>query len=312
MLNGYNLSKQWFDFAFENPRLVKPVHGILYLWCVEKNNRLGWVKEFQLPTDEGMQAVGVKDKETFLKALKDLATWGALKILQESKNIYSARYITLHDCFLSAEGSLTDAVYRTEKSDGITDAISDGLPDAIQDAIPTTIPQGTPTNSKRKTVKPKTNKLQTTNTSPPLIATGGEKELFTPCKNDFIKFYKTKFLTEYYFTAMDAAKLKSVLKKIVYKIKEKFAGQRESFDLPEVQKAFTWFYTQAHEHGGTWIVSNYSLKNLDTQFNELYTAIVNGKSKQPAASGTKQRGNGHASNEAIINALHKRTNGPGQ
>lgn len=111
--NGYTLTRRFFDFAIENSRHVRPIHVALFCWCVEKNNRVSWTDEFQLPTSEAMNAIGVKGKESFLLAIKDLDAWGAIKVLQESKNIYSARFITLKDS--------EPALCRTEKPHGKTE-----------------------------------------------------------------------------------------------------------------------------------------------------------------------------------------------
>lgn len=97
---GYSLTRRFFDFASENSRIVRPVHIAVYCWCVELNNRLAWKDEFQLPTDDGMLYTGILDKHTFIDTVKDLAKWGAIKIIQESKNRFSARYVSLKNCEL--------------------------------------------------------------------------------------------------------------------------------------------------------------------------------------------------------------------
>ena len=48
-MTGYELSRKWFDFAFEKKE-AKTQHTALYLWIIELNNRLGWKVEFQLAT----------------------------------------------------------------------------------------------------------------------------------------------------------------------------------------------------------------------------------------------------------------------
>jgi len=138
-INGYSLSRQWFDFVLENGRKARPIHGILYLWIVEKANRLAWAKEFQLPTDEACAACCAADRETILKAIKDLEKWGFIKIIQESKNRFTARWVSL------LHPKKSDA-----KPEAKPEAISVGMPDAL--------PPATPTNNKPKTIKPKKEK----------------------------------------------------------------------------------------------------------------------------------------------------------
>lgn len=132
------------------------------------------------------------------------------------------------------------------------------------------------------------------------ISTGVEKELFTPCKDSFLDFYKEKFKTDYYFTAMDGDKLKSILKKVVKKTKEKYSGKKEKFLIEDIKPGFDWFYTQAYELGGNWIQSNFSLKNLDTQFNEIYTTIKDGKKSANSKNNRNGAYNKSATNEGVV------------
>ena len=94
-INGYKLSRQWFDFAFENPDKVSPVHGILYLWMVELNNQLGWKEKFGIPTYHSMEAIGVKNYKTYKKAFTDLVSWGFIKLVEKAKNNHTSNIIEL-------------------------------------------------------------------------------------------------------------------------------------------------------------------------------------------------------------------------
>jgi hypothetical protein len=93
-MNGYNLSRKWFDFSFENHE-AKVQHTAIYLWCVELNNRFGWKDNFRLPTNSTMEGLSIGNKNTFLSALKDLESWGFIKIISESKNQNQARIISI-------------------------------------------------------------------------------------------------------------------------------------------------------------------------------------------------------------------------
>ena len=95
--SGYELSRRWFDFAFEN-KDAKCYHTSIYLWAVELNNRLGWKAEFGLPTNATMDGLSIGNKNTYLSALQDLVTWGFIKIIKESKNQFSATIIAL--CYI--------------------------------------------------------------------------------------------------------------------------------------------------------------------------------------------------------------------
>lgn len=94
-LTGYELSRQWFDFSFENPELIKPIHTAIYFFACEHCNRLGGKEKFGLPSIMTMEAIGVKSHNTYMKALNDLIEWGFIILHQKSKNQYSANIIAI-------------------------------------------------------------------------------------------------------------------------------------------------------------------------------------------------------------------------
>lgn len=95
LLNGYQLSRQWFDFAFENPEKISPNHGALYFFCIEQCNRLGWKKKFGLPTSMAKDAIGIRSYNTYVKTLTDLIEWGFIEMIEKSKNQHTANIIAL-------------------------------------------------------------------------------------------------------------------------------------------------------------------------------------------------------------------------
>lgn len=94
-MTGYELTRNWFDFSFENPDKVKPRHTALYLFTADLCNRLGWKKKFGLPTKYTMEAVGIGNYNTYKRTLADLIDWGFIEIITKSKNQYSANVIAL-------------------------------------------------------------------------------------------------------------------------------------------------------------------------------------------------------------------------
>lgn len=94
-LNGYDLSRAWFDFAFENPDLISPNHAALFFFAIENCNRLGWKKQFGLPATMAMEAIGIRSYNTYKKVFDDLVEWGFFKLIQKSKNQYSSNVIAL-------------------------------------------------------------------------------------------------------------------------------------------------------------------------------------------------------------------------
>ena len=81
-MNGYELTRIWFDFSFENPEKIKPTHTAIYLFAVEQCNRGGWRKKFKLPSSISMEAVGIKSYNTYINSLNDLVDWGFIKMIE--------------------------------------------------------------------------------------------------------------------------------------------------------------------------------------------------------------------------------------
>ena len=120
-MNGYQLTRQWFDFAYNNSE-VKPQHTALYCWCVELNNRLQWKESFGLPTDETREYTGIGNRNTFYAALEDLKKWGFIKEIQSSINQSHSRIISLR---LSENAQA--ALQAEDKQSTSTDTSSDTI-----------------------------------------------------------------------------------------------------------------------------------------------------------------------------------------
>lgn len=94
-MNSYDLSRSYWDFAFENPDKVKPIHAAMFFFAIEHCNRLGWKSKFGFPTSMVKEAIGVKSFNTYKKIFNDLVDWGFFELIQESKNQYSSNIIAL-------------------------------------------------------------------------------------------------------------------------------------------------------------------------------------------------------------------------
>jgi hypothetical protein len=94
-MDGYSLSRQWFDWSFENPDKVTTNHCALYFFIIELCNRLGWKDKFGLPMEVTKEAIGIKNYRTYKNTLDDLVDWGFITIHQKSKNQYSATVIAI-------------------------------------------------------------------------------------------------------------------------------------------------------------------------------------------------------------------------
>lgn len=94
-LNGYELSRYWFDWCFENPEKVSPNHTAIYFFAVEHCNRLGWKVKFGFPSQMTMDALGIKKHSTYIRYFNDLVDWKFFNLIQKSTNQYSANIISL-------------------------------------------------------------------------------------------------------------------------------------------------------------------------------------------------------------------------
>ena len=94
-INGYNLSRNWFNWAFDNPEKISPNHSAIYFFAIEHNNRLGWRKKFGFPSQMTMDAIGIKKHSTYIRYFNDLVDWGFFELIQKSQNQYSSNIISL-------------------------------------------------------------------------------------------------------------------------------------------------------------------------------------------------------------------------
>lgn len=94
-MNGYELSKMFFDFSFENPEKVRPAHVAVYFFAIEHCNRLGWKEKFGFPTTMAMEAIGIKSYTTYKQIFDDLVKWDFFTIVERSRNQFSSNIIAL-------------------------------------------------------------------------------------------------------------------------------------------------------------------------------------------------------------------------
>lgn len=92
-ITGYDLSRNWFDWCFENPEKISPTHTAMYFFIIEHCNRLGWKEKFGLPMEMTKDAIGISNFRTYTKTFTDLVEWGFIKIYEKSKNQYSSNII---------------------------------------------------------------------------------------------------------------------------------------------------------------------------------------------------------------------------
>lgn len=94
-INGYELSRNFWNFAFDNPEKISPAHCAIFHFAIEHCNRLGWRQKFGFPTMMVCDAIGIKKPSTYIKYFNDLVDWGFFVMIEKSKNQYSANIISL-------------------------------------------------------------------------------------------------------------------------------------------------------------------------------------------------------------------------
>jgi hypothetical protein len=94
-MNSYELSRNWFDWCFENPEKINTNHHAIYFFAIEHCNRLGWKEKFGFPSQMTMDAIGIKNYRTYIKAFNDLVEFGFIDLIKKSSNQYSANVIAI-------------------------------------------------------------------------------------------------------------------------------------------------------------------------------------------------------------------------
>jgi ATP-dependent Lon protease len=123
-MNGYDLSRSWFNWCFENPEKIKPVHTALYFFIIEHCNRMGWVEKFGLPTEMAKTAIGVSNYRTYTNTINELEQWGFIKFIQRSQNQYSSNIIAIVKNTTSHTKALDKALHKHSTKHCISTAIS--------------------------------------------------------------------------------------------------------------------------------------------------------------------------------------------
>lgn len=94
-MNGYDLSRNFWNWAFDNPEKISPNHAAIYFFAVEHCNRLGGKEKFGFPSQMTMDAIGIKKHQTYIKYFNELVEYGFFELIEKSRNQYSANIISL-------------------------------------------------------------------------------------------------------------------------------------------------------------------------------------------------------------------------
>ena len=124
-MNSYELSRNWFDWCFENPEKISPNHTALYFFIIEHCNRLGWKEKFGLPTTMAKEAIGIRSYNTYINTLNDLVEFGVINLIEKSKNQYSSNIIAISN-FDKADSKALDKAFinhTTKHSESTSESI---------------------------------------------------------------------------------------------------------------------------------------------------------------------------------------------
>ena len=94
-MNGYDLSRNFWNWAFDNPEKISTHHAAIFFFAVEHCNRLGGKEKFGFPSQMTMDAIGIKKHQTYIRYFNELVDYGFFKLIQKSQNQYSANIISL-------------------------------------------------------------------------------------------------------------------------------------------------------------------------------------------------------------------------
>lgn len=93
-INGYNLSRKFWDYASENEG-INPNHCALYFFIIELFNRSKWREVISFDSFSIMSVIGIKSYKTFVKTLNELSDLGLIQIVNKSTNQYTENKIAL-------------------------------------------------------------------------------------------------------------------------------------------------------------------------------------------------------------------------
>lgn len=216
--SSYNLSRNWFNWCFDNPDKISPIHSAIYFFAIEHCNRLGWKNKFGFPSQMAMEALGIKSWKTYTSALNDLIEWGFIIMVEKSKNQYSSNIISLTCAYVKNDKALDKA---------LTKHASKHTPKQVQSTDQSTVSiikqTNNITNKQTNNVEKEFSTFSEVSENSELInAKESEKEKsfakkekvtseYSQFVDAYFEFYKNRVGIEYKFTAMDGKAAKNIL-----------------------------------------------------------------------------------------------------
>jgi len=226
--------------------MIKPNHTALYFFAIEHCNRLGWKEKFGFPTTMAMEAIGIKSYNTYINTLNDLVEYGFIKMIEKSKNQYSANIIALSNNDKALNKALDKALIKhsTKQSESTVQSI-----DSID----------------KQETKKQVNKKQRTNTIPE--TSSGKKQthpLFNPFKEVFINGYLQISDTDYYWNVKDSVALNKLIGQITHAYK---SVGNENPTESDMINGFAGIINKALND--EWVRANFEPSIISSKFNNL-------------------------------------------
>ena len=105
-ITGYDVTKSILTYSAHNPE-VDSGHIAIFIYIGEMSNECNWNPRVELSRKKIHLITGVRTDETYLKKIKQLEDWGAIKIISYSKNQFQPYdIIEINTGFLKNQKSL--------------------------------------------------------------------------------------------------------------------------------------------------------------------------------------------------------------
>lgn len=128
-MDVFKLSRNFFDWSFENPELISPTHSAIFFFAIEHCNRLWWKEKFWFPTSMVMEAIWIRKWETYNKSYQDLVKWWFIKEIEKSKNQYSSCIISISNATPKKGKALDKALVKHSRKHSESTGESKGVID---------------------------------------------------------------------------------------------------------------------------------------------------------------------------------------
>jgi len=280
-MTGYELSRYFYDWSFENPEKVNPNHAAIYFFAIEQCNRLGWVPVFALPSSMAMAATGIKSYNTYIKALHELIDFGFISMVQKSKNQFTANFIALSKIDKALDKALDKAMmkHHTKQLRGIYQSIDSIIKQVNNETIKPTNQGTEKAGSNEPAVSgslfpsdsgsgqmPGSSKSPGGKKGRKKERTQFEKDCFNLCKNIW---FEQRNPTE--FSGSDGSSLYG----LIGKIRKKTIYEDSSLETPAlVASNFNIFLQAISQLKSDWYKSQ-DLKTLNSKFDTIFLEFKN-------------------------------------